>query len=210
MQPNELDHGLPPLDDDVTPEQLAMARQFIGRAAADNAAFYEALCGTLPDWVWRETWVQVNERRAWLHRRGFTDTHIVELAASIDDVLDASNTGPGYAVGCLTADFVKAVNYLAHVRYAVSLGPEEGLKELYGHHAAAGYASNAGASVGGSKAAESRRKEGKLDERDARIRKARASGATVADLAARFSISERQIRNVLKGPKAPKAPKAET
>jgi len=204
MQPNELDHGLPPLDDDVTPEQLAMARQFIGRAAADNAAFYEALCGTLPDWVSRETWVQVNERRAWLHRRGFTDTHIVELAASIDDVLDASNTGPGYAVGCLTADFVKAVNYLAHVRYAVSLRPKDGLEVLYGRHAAAGYASNAGAADGGRKGAETRRKDGDLDKRDDDIRKAHAHGAALADLAARFGLSTRRIRTILKGPKARK------
>ena len=181
--------------EEIAPEMLERIRLAMAAAAEEAKAFPRALCGgDIPSWVHRETWIQVERSHRTLSDWGLTDVEILDRAArGLED-----------CVACPPHAVMDAIDYLAHVRYAVSLGPEQGLEVLYGHHAAAGYGSHAGAGDGGRKAAETRRKDGNLDKRDANIRRARAHGATVAELAKRFGISERQIRNVLKGAKPPK------
>ena len=139
MQPDELDDGLPPLSDEPTPEQEALTQDWLNAtyfpAREAEHAFRLALCGSVPEWVTENTWLQVEGARHQLSE-GLTDDQILACVDRESEGFVPGNVDDSVA-------FLRLVAFLALIRDAVSLGPKEGLKVLYGPDASGGYRSHA-------------------------------------------------------------------
>jgi hypothetical protein len=120
------------------PEIVERVRLILEAEETRQQAFMRALLGELPGWVHSETRRQLGIFYGDLSEQGFTDEQILAFVAHHE-----KSFVPGRAPDSIA--FLRAVNYLAHVRYAVSLGPEKGLEVLYGPDASRGYRSHAAA-----------------------------------------------------------------
>ncbi len=99
-------------------------------------------------------------------------------------------------------EVMEDADYLAHLRWAISLGEERGLQELSGMMAARGAAYTQRTKRGGEKGAEAKR-EGSNARRIVQVaeRHLRNGGkrrGLAGILAQRFSVSERHINRILK------------
>jgi hypothetical protein len=171
----------------IDPVILERVQEALQAARTAKDAFAAALCGSRPEWVHAQTWRQVESIRERLEFLGFTSDQILGLAARADEMFV-----PGIVVDSVA--FIQDVTYLAHVRYAVSLGHLDGPGILYGNDAALGAETRERRRKGGRKSAEKRSKSAKIPS----IRYLISVNQTDSAIAKRVGVSRQYVGQIRK------------
>ncbi len=206
MQDDELsEQHLAPLIEDLK-QRDAVYRQ-------RNDKRYDGVLGRLPQWVpeWHQKQFDVTRNRLLdngVHGKPLSPDIVqgyIKIYTELGVTRDSAVAKPGEEMDApewIPPEVMEDVGYLAHLRWAISLGEDRGLLELSGKMAERGAAYTRRTKRGGEKGAEAKREESDakriVQVAQGLLRNGEKRRGLAGILAPRFSVSERHINRILK------------
>ena len=168
---------------------------------ANESADYESIAavfGQLPPYIDANTHHRILAAIASFRA---ADQSPQSIAALVEQSSQSKLTIPGTVID--VADFIKSANYLAHVRWAISLGKARAIQELEGDRAARPYRrSNIANEAIYGPAAERTVRNAKIQAEAREMRKRTrppTENALAMELAAKYGRTHRHIKRILAG-----------
>lgn len=204
-------------DDEISDQDIASIDRLFDRRDTvyrwRSEQPYDGVLGKLPMWApeWQQRQFEIVRNRL-LDNGAYgkplnprTALGYLNIHTQLGNGRDSTVSKPGEqgdAPEWIPQEVMQDVGYLAHVRWATSLGEEDGLLELSGSMAVSGLKVARGRSEGGKKAANTKWEESEGPQIVATAKRLLASGelrrGLATKLSKRFSPSARQINRILK------------
>jgi hypothetical protein len=200
-------------DYELSEQDIAPFIEYFERQNARNEQPYDGVLGRLPQWApeWHQKQFKATRNRLLDNGvdgkplspyivQGYIKIY-TELGVTRDSTIEKpgeQTDGPEW----IPPEVMEHVGYLAHLRWAISLGEERGLQELSGKMAVRGAAYTQRTKRGGEKGAEAKREKSDAKKivqiAQGLLRNGRKRRELAGILAQRFSVSKRQINRILK------------